>query len=82
MRTDVDFQELPARLNEIIALANAGQEVVLTEHGTAKAKLVPLSNEAAKAPSEPRTLGLRPGAIILAPDFNDPLPDEFWMGEE
>jgi hypothetical protein len=27
-----------------------------------------------------RTLGLHPGAIVAAPDFDALLPDEFWSG--
>ena len=29
-----------------------------------------------------RKLGLTPGAIRVTPDFDDPLPDSFWLGEE
>ncbi|MBD2595272.1 DUF2281 domain-containing protein [Nostoc spongiaeforme FACHB-130] len=28
-----------------------------------------------------RILGLHEGEIWMSDDFNDPLPDEFWMGE-
>ncbi len=31
---------------------------------------------------EPRVANLHPGAMIMAPDFDDPLPDEFWFGKE
>ncbi|UKO97064.1 type II toxin-antitoxin system VapB family antitoxin [Nostoc sp. UHCC 0870] len=30
---------------------------------------------------EKRVLGLSEGEIWMSDDFNDPLPDEFWMGE-
>lgn len=30
----------------------------------------------------PRILGLNAGALRIADDFNDPLPDSFWLGEE
>jgi hypothetical protein len=33
-----------------------------------------------KAPQK-RILGLNQGEILMSDDFNDPLPDEFWMGE-
>ncbi|MEL6260221.1 MAG: DUF2281 domain-containing protein [Cyanobacteria bacterium J06626_6] len=26
--------------------------------------------------------GLHPGAFIMSDDFDDPLPDSFWLGEE
>jgi Protein of unknown function (DUF2281) len=35
-------------------------------------------------PSElpPRILGLNRGAMKMSDDFDEPLPDEFWLGEE
>jgi hypothetical protein len=30
----------------------------------------------------PRTPGLHQGEIWMSDDFNDPLPDEFWLGED
>jgi ribosomal protein L7/L12 len=33
-------------------------------------------------PKKPFILGLHPGAITITDDFNDPLPDSFWLGEE
>lgn len=29
-----------------------------------------------------RKPGLHPGAFVMTEDFNDPLPDSFWLGEE
>ncbi len=72
MRTDVDIHDLPARLNEAIAMANAGHEVVLTDQGTAKAKLVPFTQR--RAP----VMDLHPGAFVMGPEFDDPLPEEVW----
>lgn len=28
-----------------------------------------------------RKPGLHPGAFVMSDDFNDPLPDSFWLGE-
>ncbi|MGD0092477.1 MAG: DUF2281 domain-containing protein [Planctomycetota bacterium] len=33
-------------------------------------------------PSEKRVLGLHRGSAWVSPDFDEPLPDEFWMGKE
>ena len=33
-------------------------------------------------PKLPRVAGLHEGMIWMADDFNDPLPDEFWLGED
>jgi hypothetical protein len=36
-------------------------------------------------PAEPkvgvRNLGLHSGAVVVAPDFDAPLPDDFWAGQ-
>jgi len=40
---------------------------------TPVARLVPISVRAA---------GLHAGAIWTSPDFDEPLPDEFWMGDK
>ncbi|MEO0647012.1 MAG: DUF2281 domain-containing protein [Cyanobacteria bacterium J06650_10] len=29
-----------------------------------------------------RTPGLHPGAFVISEDFDAPLPDSFWLGEE
>ncbi len=34
-----------------------------------------------EAPKE-RIAELHPGAMQMAPDFDDPLPDEFWLGDD
>lgn len=31
---------------------------------------------------QPRIPGLNAGQIWISPDFDDPLPDSFWLGEE
>jgi len=33
-------------------------------------------------PKQGRILGMHPGSIWMSDDFNDPLPDEFWLGED
>jgi hypothetical protein len=32
--------------------------------------------------TQPRVLGLHAGMIWIADDFDDPLPDEFWLGAD
>ena len=79
MTTAIDIRELATRLDEALALASAGGEVLLVDGSTPKARLVPVSSVA------PRKAGLHPGALQPAPDFDAPLPDEelrFFEGEE
>jgi len=74
MTTAIDIRELPARLDEALALAAAGGEVILLDGSTPRARLVPIDV------ARPRVLGLHPGAIQPAPDFDAPLPEDFWAG--
>jgi antitoxin (DNA-binding transcriptional repressor) of toxin-antitoxin stability system len=74
MATTIDIRELPARLEEALALATSGGEVILTDGATPRARIVPLGG------ASPRVPGLHAGAIQTAPDFDAPLPDAFWGG--
>jgi antitoxin (DNA-binding transcriptional repressor) of toxin-antitoxin stability system len=74
MATAIDIRELPARLEEALALASAGREVILLDGSTPRARLVPID------PAPRRAAGLHPGALQPAPDFDAPLPDDFWAG--
>ena len=72
----IELRELPSRIEEAMAVIHASGEVVLTVDSIPRAGLCALPV------SGPRKMGLHPGAMQMAPDFDDPLPDEFWFGEE
>lgn len=74
MPLKIDIRESPCRLAEIIAQAGAGFEVIVTDGNMPRARLVPLRAPPARVP------GLHAGVIQTAPDFDAPLPDEFWAG--
>lgn len=76
MTTTIDIRELPDRFAELVAQAGTGMHVIVTESGTPKAVLAPLP----PVPKQ-RIPGLHAGAIQIAPDFDAPLPDEFWTGQ-
>jgi hypothetical protein len=44
-----------------------------------KAKVIVMYEEEAQAPSKPLKLGLFEGKIKISDDFDDPLPDSFWL---
>jgi antitoxin (DNA-binding transcriptional repressor) of toxin-antitoxin stability system len=72
----VDLTEFESRLRELLALAEGGTEVIITERDIPRALLVPLPESTA-----PRIPELHPGAFQPAEDFDAPLPDEFWLGQ-
>ena len=73
----VDVQENETTLQGLLALVWDGAEVLLTAGDTPLARLVPVEK-----PLHPRVFDLHPDAIWTSDDFDDPLPDEFWLGEE
>lgn len=64
-----------ALLEQVRALTPAQQQAVLDFAAFLRQKT---PQPAPKA----RTPGLHPGAFVMSDDFDDPLPDSFWLGEE
>ncbi|HEY6804880.1 MAG TPA: type II toxin-antitoxin system Phd/YefM family antitoxin [Pyrinomonadaceae bacterium] len=74
----VSVDEAQTKLPDLLAQASAGNEVIITEHGTPVARLVPFIG-----PSKgKRVAGLNRGTVSMSEDFDKPLPDEFWLGQE
>jgi prevent-host-death family protein len=73
----VTLQDAQTRLAELLALAQAGNEIIIAEGGQPLARLVP---PVGAKPSR-RIAGLHRGKIWMSDDFDAPLPDEFWTGE-
>src|SRR4051794_33121422 len=75
----VDLEEAQFDLNALLALLTADTEVILTRGETPVARVTPL---APPPPIKERIPGLDAGTTWMSDDFDDPLPDEFWFGEE
>ncbi|HEX7771241.1 MAG TPA: type II toxin-antitoxin system prevent-host-death family antitoxin [Pyrinomonadaceae bacterium] len=78
MTQTVSIDEAQNKLPDLLAQALAGNEVIITEHGTPVARLVPVLANAKKK----RVAGLNRGTIWTREDFDEPLPDDFWLGQE
>jgi antitoxin (DNA-binding transcriptional repressor) of toxin-antitoxin stability system len=77
----IELNDLPTRLMELRHRLRAGEEVTLTDGGEAVAKVVP--QPPPERPAAPQRLGFAKGSFLwMAPDFDDPLPDEFWFGDD
>jgi antitoxin (DNA-binding transcriptional repressor) of toxin-antitoxin stability system len=71
----VEIHEAQYHLAELVAQAATGTDIILLEGQTPRARLVPIT-----PPAMQRVAGLHAGSITISPDFDQPLPDEFWMG--
>ena len=79
MTRTVSVDEAQEKLQDLLAQALAGNEVIITEHGKPVARLVPVL---VAPPKKKRVAGLNRGTIWTSDDFDQPLPDEFWLGQE
>jgi len=73
----VDIQDVEGKWQEVLAWVREGTEVLLVDGGTPVARIFPVV-------SGRRIAGLHEhlGHAWISDDFNDPLPDELWLGED
>jgi prevent-host-death family protein len=67
----VTVHNAKTNLSQLIARAEAGEEIVLARGKTPVAKLVPLEKPASK-----RQFGALKGKIVVRPEFFEPLPED------
>ena len=67
----IQLHEAKARLSELVDRAQSGEEVIISRHGRAVAKLVGYAPERGA-----RRLGLLRGKIKFRKGWDDPLPDD------
>jgi prevent-host-death family protein len=73
----VNVSEARAHLSALIAAAEAGEEVIISRANKPVVKLVPVEPEK----QAKRAFGLHQDQpYYIAPDFDGPLPEEFWLG--
>ncbi len=78
MTKTVSISEAQSQLQGLLALARNGDEIIIEENGEPLARLVPIE----KPEPKQRILGLREGQVWTSDDFDDELPDSFWLGKE
>lgn len=77
MTRTVNVNEAKRQLQDLLALALTGNEVIITKDGQPLARLVPVDTSKKK-----RIAGLNRGKIWASVDFDEPLPGKYWTGQE
>jgi prevent-host-death family protein len=65
-----NIHEAKTHLSKLLEQAVGGAEVIIAKAGVPIARLVPVT-----LPAEARQLGTEQGLIVIADDFDGPLPD-------
>lgn len=78
MTTTMDVNEAKQHLAQLLDLVKAGDEVLISEGSTPVARLTAVAPAA--LPRQSRVAGLHAGAIWVSDDFDQELPEEFWIG--
>jgi len=73
----IAVRELQNNLSELMAFIANGDDIIIEKDSKPFARLIPFSDRILK-----RTTGLHKGRIWMSDDFDEPLPDSFWMGEK
>jgi antitoxin (DNA-binding transcriptional repressor) of toxin-antitoxin stability system len=77
----IDLNKINLSLEHLLSLIHQNTEIILTRDSKPLARILPITDVETTTDISPQP-GLNPGAIWTSDDFDEPLPDEFWMGEE
>ncbi len=66
-----------SNVQDLLELAKKESGIVVTKSGQPIAQVIPM----AEKPKQ-RIAPLHPGAWEVSEDFDEPLPDEFWLGSK
>ena len=70
-------------MSTVSEIAEAAESLSLDEQRALLTRLSSQVREREMSPlTQPRVLGMHRGMIWMSDDFNDPLPDEFWLSED
>ena len=77
LASPVNMHAAKTSLSKLIARVEQGEEIVIARNGRPVARLVPIAKQDRAA-----AFGSMRGKIWIADDFDAPLPDSFWLGED
>lgn len=70
MAVNVSIPEAATQFIELMNRVRLGEEVIISEAGVPVARLLPIREKSPRIPGQDK------GKVIIAPDFNDPLPED------
>ena len=73
----IEVDDTQEQMKNLLSLVQQDIEVVITQNETPIAKVVPLVEY---SPVK-RVAGLNRGSTSMSDDFDEPLEDDFWLGE-
>ncbi|MBA3872480.1 MAG: toxin-antitoxin (TA) system antitoxin [Anaerolineae bacterium] len=73
----VDITTMQTVKDSLLSLLDKDTEIILTDNGHPVARMLPV-----KKLSRKQLAGLFRGAMVIHDDFDEPLPDNFWLGDE
>ncbi|MGL6096246.1 MAG: hypothetical protein ACRC7O_10685 [Fimbriiglobus sp.] len=93
---DIEIADLPSRVAGLVAEIQAGEKVVIAYHRPGQVRIsferpkppqqprvFDMHPGAIQLPAAPQRLGFAKGSFSgMAPDFDAPLPEEFWLGDD
>lgn len=71
MPLQVNVHEAKTHFSRLLARVKEGEEIIIAKAGAPVARLVPVAERPAR-----RVPGSAKGKVTIAPDFDDPLPEE------
>lgn len=77
----IDLEQQSDSLSDLLTQLDADTEILLMRGDKPVAKITP-TVESQETDIPYRIPGLHAGLISMSDDFDDPLPDSFWLGEE
>ena len=73
----VDITTMQTVKDSLLSLLDKDTEIILTDNGHPVARMLPVKKLTRK-----QLAGLFRGTMIMRNDFDEPLPDNFWLGDE
>lgn len=80
METTINLNNDQYQLADLLLFAQRGIDVVLTDGSAPVARLIPIQQQPLSVSTNPLALGTFAETIEISDDFDDELPDVFWVG--